>query len=629
MAKKDINIKLGVDTSGYSKDWKDVVKATLDGGKAATKEAQYAADAIVKQIEKIGQTGTLKQASRQMDNLVGLMSKFGMQGSAAFNEVTKQAGHLKAELDDVAGFIKAARPDAPFQALNTVLGAGAQAFAGLQGAMALFGAESEDVQKTLLKVQAAMAFAEGFKAIDQLEDGFKQLWQTIQMNPMGATVAIVSALAAATVFYLESLDTLSTKQKAYHEIQSKAIDAYVKEEAAMRPLLNTLNKENVTREEKKQVIDELNKHLPDYLGKIDAEKAKTEDVTRAILSYLGIAKIRAKVQAAQELYVEALKKQMTLEAQQAKHKEELDNSAWARTKNQLAMQSGFSAWLRTDYAGAIEQSKKDVDAYGDAYDGLSDQLDKANEQAKKFFKTISASGTKTPAAPKQQAKGSFLLSPSGATSQANTSDLTGKGLENTAASAKTASAAVIKLTTDFTRLTDAQKKFLAASNAMSDALKTLIADTLIDFGEAIGSLLSGSDTALQDFGKKALMAIVGFMETLAKAQIATAIASEAFQKMLFTNPTAALGAGIALAVAAGVVKSMLAKGPEVAGLAQGGIIPAGFPNDTFPAMLSSNEMVIPLDKRGGMGGTPQLVPIFDGRQLLVMIRYAERDFGRG
>lgn len=31
-------------------------------------------------------------------------------------------------------------------------------------------------------------------------------------------------------------------------------------------------------------------------------------------------------------------------------------------------------------------------------------------------------------------------------------------------------------------------------------------------------------------------------------------------------------------------------------LAGGGIIPPGYPNDTFPGWLSSNEAVIPLDK---------------------------------
>jgi len=42
------------------------------------------------------------------------------------------------------------------------------------------------------------------------------------------------------------------------------------------------------------------------------------------------------------------------------------------------------------------------------------------------------------------------------------------------------------------------------------------------------------------------------------------------------------------------------------GLAEGGVVPEGFPNDTFPARLTSNEAVIPLNRLpgliGGIGG---------------------------
>ena len=34
---------------------------------------------------------------------------------------------------------------------------------------------------------------------------------------------------------------------------------------------------------------------------------------------------------------------------------------------------------------------------------------------------------------------------------------------------------------------------------------------------------------------------------------------------------------------------------EIGGMAKGGIIPSGYPNDTFPARLSSGEAVVPLD----------------------------------
>ena len=37
-------------------------------------------------------------------------------------------------------------------------------------------------------------------------------------------------------------------------------------------------------------------------------------------------------------------------------------------------------------------------------------------------------------------------------------------------------------------------------------------------------------------------------------------------------------------------------------MAEGGIVPGGYPNDSFPAMLQSREAVIPLDRLPGILG---------------------------
>lgn len=44
-------------------------------------------------------------------------------------------------------------------------------------------------------------------------------------------------------------------------------------------------------------------------------------------------------------------------------------------------------------------------------------------------------------------------------------------------------------------------------------------------------------------------------------------------------------------------------GSNAVGLASGGIVPSGYPNDTFPARLSSGEAVIPLDRLNDMVGS--------------------------
>jgi hypothetical protein len=55
-------------------------------------------------------------------------------------------------------------PDAKFKALSASLNGVAGGFSAVTGAMGLLGAESEDVQRLMLKVQSAMALSQGLQA---------------------------------------------------------------------------------------------------------------------------------------------------------------------------------------------------------------------------------------------------------------------------------------------------------------------------------------------------------------------------------------------------------------------------------------------------------------------------------
>jgi len=68
--------------------------------------------------------------------------------------------------------------------------------------------------------------------------------------------------------------------------------------------------------------------------------------------------------------------------------------------------------------------------------------------------------------------------------------------------------------------------------------------------------------------------------------------------------------------------------------AQGGIVPPGYPNDSYPALLSSNEAVIPLDRLGSMmqtgGSFPAYLPAFElrGDVLRAWYQRAENSYRR-
>jgi hypothetical protein len=92
----------------------------------------------------------------------------------------------------------------------------------------------------------------------------------------------------------------------------------------------------------------------------------------------------------------------------------------------------------------------------------------------------------------------------------------------------------------------------------------------------------------------------------------------------FPGNLAAIAAGIAAVVAGMTMGSAGIRGlSSVPGLAQGGVIPAGFPNDTYPALLSSGETVVPPGKLNDlMGG--EVVFTIKGDTLVGVLNKSKR-----
>jgi len=130
------------------------------------------------------------------------------------------------------------------------------------------------------------------------------------------------------------------------------------------------------------------------------------------------------------------------------------------------------------------------------------------------------------------------------------------------------------------------------NETLGKSIEGLAQDSLYSFSSAIGEIIGGSDQAMQDFGTKLLSSIAAFMESISKAMIATAIASDVFQKTLFAQPELALAAGVALAIGAGFVKQQLKGGVQGTGFAEGGIIGGNSPSgDRLLAPVNSGEMI--------------------------------------
>jgi len=147
------------------------------------------------------------------------------------------------------------------------------------------------------------------------------------------------------------------------------------------------------------------------------------------------------------------------------------------------------------------------------------------------------------------------------------------------------------------------------------------------FAEGIGNLFT-EDQDMEGFGKNILASIGGFLKQMGEALIVFAVLIESFKTWAIANPIAAIALGVAAIVAGQILMNLASKGPE---MATGGVIPPGFSNDSYPAMLSSGETVIP---------APQALPSFSndlnitghieasGEKLLIILDRAKRMKGR-
>lgn len=166
----------------------------------------------------------LKKAQREV---AILSEKFGATSKEAI-EAAKQAAILKDKIGDAKSLTDAFNPDAKFKALSGSLTGVAGGFSVVTGAMGTFGVESEAVEKTLLKVQSAMALASGAQALGESIDSFRQLGAVAKTALSGIRTGIAATgiglfvVALGTVVaYWDDIKTavsgVSEEQEALNE----------------------------------------------------------------------------------------------------------------------------------------------------------------------------------------------------------------------------------------------------------------------------------------------------------------------------------------------------------------------------------------------------------------------------
>jgi hypothetical protein len=217
--------KVAASTSPLKKNLEDVDKATKqftkdfmtgfqEGVLETLKEAGVSVEQFTNalqagQSDAEGSTESLRQRLKNLTVQIAELKLRGEDNTEQFKQMVIEAGNIKDAIGDAAAEIKNAGSDT--RTFDNLLGS-AQAVAGgfavAQGAAALFGDENEQLQETLVKVNATMAILQGLQQISnalEKEGAITKLGSTIATKGQIAAQLIYNAVVGTSIGLMKAL----------------------------------------------------------------------------------------------------------------------------------------------------------------------------------------------------------------------------------------------------------------------------------------------------------------------------------------------------------------------------------------------------------------------------------------
>lgn len=341
---EEIIFKTRVDTGSTAEDLQkidDELKSISTTTSKMGSDVGSKFEALNSKIEAGGMS--VRELTRSIKDYQSIALEAG-RTSVIGQEALKRAGDLKDELGDLKTEITNLGTDG--KNLQGALQIGSAVTAGygaLQGAMALTGIQSESLEKTMVKLQAVTVVMNGLEQIRTalekeslavlfLLNAQTKIATTVQTAYTWATqgtntamkvlrismlaVPIVAVIAGIVLLITnfeklsEMIGATTASQKALSQATDTAIDSVSNELSAIDKLKNTINDENVSREEKIKAVKKLQEQYPSLLSNIDTEKNGLNGVNKALELNGRLLLLKAKQEAIASQRSEVFKEQI-------------------------------------------------------------------------------------------------------------------------------------------------------------------------------------------------------------------------------------------------------------------------------------------------------------------------------
>jgi hypothetical protein len=600
---KSLNIVIGADIEKLREGFNKAIAIVQKSSNQMSAEVAKSAKSMEERLAAIATRNPTMGSVRQLTQLAMEARALGPEFAQVANEIIKQAGRMKDAIADTRGEVTYFASDT--RRLDAVLG-GIQGVAGgfavAQGAAAVFGGENKELQQTMVKLQGVMALVTGLQAVQntlQAESAFMVGLTTAATKIQ--TYVLGQATVAARVYSAALVATgagaiIAGLVLIYNALQNNAEAAEAAEQAQKK---YTTELEAYNNRALKFVERQL-----EYKKNVAIKEAQLAGKTEAEIAKIELEHMHKRLKALKTLQGQ-LSDDSELKIQLTQTTQELENDIILKGLDIQIAAKGKSTQKSAELTE--KQLKKELDLIIAHGKGVNDAEQFNIERNKKLKDKAAADALKS----KQFTPANMVA---------------GTGV----------APILLQVKIDPQSYSETVKKMKELTAELNAAFATLQTEAAASFAQLIADVATGDKNAGKNFGKNMLGAIAGFMQTLGKAIVATAIATDAFKKLIVANPIAAAAAGIALMAGAAIVRNTLANGPQVTAFADGGIVsgPTLGLMGEYPGASSNPEVIAPLDKLKGMlksndsSGFVASTSI-QGRDLAIVLERYNRDSSRG
>lgn len=243
------------------------------------------AEKRVIELEIQDNTKTLKQQYKEAVNEVQKLAQVYGETSKEVSQAAKRAAELKDLIQDTNDAITAFKGEGVFLATGKAISSVANGFSAVEGAMGLIGVESDKLQETMLKVQSAMALAQGLEGLEDAGRAFKQLGAVAIESLKGVKGALLATgiglfiVALGTV--VEYWDEIKAAVSGVSEEQAKLNKlSHNNYETSKAELENLDAQDNVLKLQGKSEREILNLKIAKVNTAIELGKIELENVSR-------------------------------------------------------------------------------------------------------------------------------------------------------------------------------------------------------------------------------------------------------------------------------------------------------------------------------------------------------------